>query len=64
MQEVYEEYLERRDGACCAGEQFKSVSDSIRSPPYFTVTINKKCLFRPIDSAVRGVWYVLRLSHL
>jgi len=42
MQEVQEEFLEQRDGACDAGKQFRSVDDSILRPPCFAVTIHIK----------------------
>ena len=42
MQEVQEESLEQRDGACGAGKQLRSINDSILSPPCFAVTIRNK----------------------
>jgi hypothetical protein len=42
MQEVQEESLEQRDGACGIGKQFRSINDNILSPPCFAVTIPNK----------------------
>ena len=42
VQEVQEESLEQRDGACVAGKRFRSVNDILLSKPCFAVTIHNK----------------------